>query len=114
MGVDFMGPEQEKYKLDEVMASEALLLGRVTHEGFSAAWPERGGEFADKMNGMPKYVASTTLRDLEWTNSTLLEGEVADAVEELKAAGRWPHPRRRQLLPRAHGWRSTVSSTSTG
>jgi len=52
---DFMGPEQEQYKLDEVLASEALLLGRVTYEGFSAAWPARSGEFADKMNSMPKF-----------------------------------------------------------
>jgi hypothetical protein len=47
---DFMSPEQEKYKLDEVLESEALLLGRVTYEGFAAAWPARSGEFADKMS----------------------------------------------------------------
>ena len=60
---DFVSPEQERYKLEEVMEAEALLLGRVTYEGFSGAWPERGGTFADKMNGMPKYVVSTTLED---------------------------------------------------
>lgn len=69
---DFMSSEQERYKLDEVMESEALLLGRVTYEGFAAAWPERGGEFADKMNGMPKYVVSTTLDDPEWNNTRVM------------------------------------------
>ena len=81
---DFMSPEQEEFKLEEVMASEALLLGRVTYEGFAAAWPARGGEFADKMNGMPKYVASTTLQDLGWNNSTLIQGDVAEEVAKLK------------------------------
>ena len=55
------GPEGDKFKLDEVMSSEALLLGRVTYEGFASAWPSRTGEFADKMNGMAKYVVSTNL-----------------------------------------------------
>ena len=81
---DFMGPEQEKYKLDEVLASDALLLGRVTYEGFAAAWPARSGEFADKMNSMPKFVASTTLKDLDWSNSTLIQGDVAEEVAKLK------------------------------
>jgi dihydrofolate reductase len=81
---DFLHPGQEEYKLDEVLNSEALLLGRVTYEGFAEAWPPRGGEFADKMNSMPKYVASTTLQELEWNNSTLLEGDVAAAVARLK------------------------------
>ncbi|MDX6226534.1 MAG: hypothetical protein QOE64_2910 [Frankiales bacterium] len=81
---DFMSPEQEQYKLDETLEAGALLLGRVTYEGFAAAWPGRGGEFADKMNAMPKYVASTTLTDPEWTNSAVLEGDVPGAVETLK------------------------------
>jgi dihydrofolate reductase len=81
---DFISPEQEQYKLDEVREAEALLLGRVTYEGFAAAWPPRGGAFADKMNAMPKYVASTTLRDPEWNNTTVLGGDVAAAVGELK------------------------------
>jgi len=69
-------PGQAKYKLDEVLAAEALLLGRVTHEGFAAAWPSQTDEagFADKMNSMPKYVVSSTLDDLEWQNSTLVRG----------------------------------------
>jgi dihydrofolate reductase len=81
---DFSGPEQERYKLDEVLEAEALLLGRVTYEGFSAAWPQRRGEFADKMNAMPKYVASRTLQDVEWSNSTLLQGDAGEAVAELR------------------------------
>ena len=78
------GPEGDKFKLDEVMASEALLLGRVTYEAFAKAWPSRSGDFADKFNGMPKYVVSTTLKDPEWNNSTVLDGDVAEAVAELK------------------------------
>ena len=78
------GPEGDKFKLDEVMASEALLLGRVTYEAFAKAWPSRSGDFADKFNGMPKYVVSTTLKDPEWNNSTVIEGDVAEAVAELK------------------------------
>jgi dihydrofolate reductase len=69
---DFVSPEQERYKLDEVMDAEALLLGRVTYEGFAGAWPERGGPFADKMNGMSKYVVSTTLEDPSWNNTSVL------------------------------------------
>src|SRR3954447_15008140 len=57
------GDEGDKFKLDEVMDSEALLLGRTTYEGFAEAWPSREGDFADKFNTMPKYVVSTTLQD---------------------------------------------------
>jgi dihydrofolate reductase len=87
---DFMGKEQEQYKLDEVREAEALLLGRVTYEGFSEAWPPRSGAFADKMNSMPKFVASTTLRDPEWENTTVLDGDVAAQVAELKQEGDGP------------------------
>ena len=85
--VPFTGQEQLQYKLDEVLEADALLLGRVTYEGFAEAWPPRSDEagFADKMNSMPKYVASTTLAgELEWNNSTLLEGDVPAAVAQLK------------------------------
>jgi dihydrofolate reductase len=78
------GDEGNKFKLDEVMASAALLLGRVTYEGFAEAWPSRTGEFADKFNGMPKYVVSTTLRDPEWNNSTVIASAVPAAVAKLK------------------------------
>jgi dihydrofolate reductase len=78
------GPEGDKFKLDEVMGSEALLLGRVTYEGFAEAWPSRSGGFADKFNSMPKYVVSTTLKDPEWNNSTVIDGDVAEGLAELK------------------------------
>ena len=82
---DFMSPEQEQYKLDETLEAESQLLGRVTYEGFAAAWPKRSGEFADKINSMPKYVVSSTLEDpLEWSNSTLIRGNVAEEVGKLK------------------------------
>jgi dihydrofolate reductase len=79
------GPEGDKFKLDEVMASDALLLGRITYQGFAAAWPSRTGEFADKMNGMPKYVVSSTLEQAGWNNSTLIKSKVAEEVSRLKA-----------------------------
>jgi dihydrofolate reductase len=78
------GPEGDKFKLDEVMESDALLLGRVTYEGFAEAWPSRTGEFADKFNSMPKFVVSTTLEEAEWNNSTLIKGDVAEEVSKLK------------------------------
>ena len=68
------------------MGSEALLLGRVTYEGFAEAWPSRDGEFADKFNEMPKYVVSSTLGDPEWKNSTVLTGDLREAVSKLKDA----------------------------
>ena len=80
------GEEGDRFKLDEALASDALLLGRRTYEGFAEAWPSREGEFADKFNSMPKYVVSSTLRDPEWTNSTVIEGDLAEAVERLKGA----------------------------
>ena len=79
------GEEFEKFKLDETLDSEALLLGRVTYEGFAAAWPSMEGEIADKLNAMPKYVVSSTLEDpLDWNNSTVLEGDVAEEVSRLR------------------------------
>jgi dihydrofolate reductase len=78
------GDEGDKFKLDETMGSEALLLGRTTYEGFADAWPKRDGAFADKFNSMPKYVVSSTLADPEWTNTTVLAGDVADEVAKLK------------------------------
>src|SRR5438034_9575271 len=78
------GDEGDKFKLDEAFSSDALLLGRVTYEGFAEAWPSREGEFADKFNAMPKYVVSSTLGEPEWNNSTVLRGDVADEVKNLK------------------------------
>jgi dihydrofolate reductase len=78
------GDDGEKFKLDETLASEALLLGRVTYEGFAEAWPTREGEFADKFNEMPKYVLSSTLEDPDWNNSTVINGDLAEEVSKLK------------------------------
>ena len=78
------GDEGNKFKLDETMESDALLLGRVTYEGFAEAWPSREGEFADKFNNMPKYVVSSTLRDPEWKNTTVLAGNLADEVSKVR------------------------------
>src|SRR6185437_8613578 len=76
------GDEGDKFKLDETLNSEALLLGRVTYEGFAAAWPTRNDSagFAAKLNGMPKYVISSTLAAAEWNNSTVLRGDVVEEV----------------------------------
>jgi dihydrofolate reductase len=79
------GPEGDKFKLDEVMAADALLLGRTTFQGFAAAWPSRTGEFADKFNTMRKYVVSTTLRDPDWANSTVIRENVVEKVSKLRA-----------------------------
>ncbi len=80
------GPEGDKFKLDEVLASDALLLGRVTYQGFAEAWPSRTDDvgFADKMNSMPKFVVSTSLDEVEWNNSRLINGNVAEEVSGLK------------------------------
>ena len=78
------GDDGDRFKLDETDASDALLLGRRTYEGFADAWPSREGEFADKFNNMPKYVVSSTLSDPEWTNSTVIDGDLAEAVAKLK------------------------------
>lgn len=80
------GPEGDRFKLDELLASDVLLLGRRTYEGFAAAWPGRTDDvgFADKMNGMHKVVVSSTLETADWSGSTLLRGDVAAGVAALK------------------------------
>lgn len=80
------GEEGTKFKVDELVEAEVQLLGRVTYEGFAAAWPklEGTGAFGEKMNGMPKYVLSSTLDKAEWNNTTVLRGEVAEEVSKLK------------------------------
>ena len=78
------GDEGDKFKLDETFESDALLLGRVTYEGFAEAWPSREGEFADRFNEMPKYVVSSKLTDPAWNNTTVLTGSVPDEVAKLK------------------------------
>lgn len=78
------GQEGADFKLDETRKSEALLLGRVTYQGFAKAWPSIEGEFGDKFNSMPKYVISSTLDKADWTNSTVLKGDVVKEVTNLK------------------------------
>lgn len=78
------GDEGNKFKLDETVESEALLLGRRTYEGFAAAWPSREGEFADKFNRMPKYVVSSTLGRPEWSNTEVLRGNLVQEVGRLR------------------------------
>lgn len=75
------GEEGDKFKLDEALSADALLLGRVTFEGFADAWPSREGEFADKFNTMKKYVVSSTIGEPEWNNTEVVE--VGD-VERLR------------------------------
>lgn len=78
------GAEGDQFKFDEVMQCEAHLLGRKTYEGFASAWPTRSGEFADRINSMPKYVVSNTLKEAGWNNTTLLRGDAAVEVERIK------------------------------
>jgi dihydrofolate reductase len=79
------GAEGDQFKLDEVMASDALLLGRVTYEGFAEAWPSRDGEFADKFNGMRKYVVSGSMDGAEWNNSVVVRpDELVATVSKLR------------------------------
>src|SRR3954462_15927268 len=80
------GEDGGKLKLGELMDADAQLLGRVTYEGFTKAWPtmEGTGEFGEKMNAMPKFVVSSTLTDPEWNNTTVLTGDLASEVNALK------------------------------
>ena len=78
------GEEGDSFKLDETMGSDALLLGRKTYEGFAEAWPSRDGEFADKFNTMRKYVVSSTLQSPEWSNSTVLSGDLVEDVARIR------------------------------
>jgi dihydrofolate reductase len=79
------GEDGNKFKLDELMEAEVQLLGRVTYEGFAAAWPSREGPFADKLNNDPKVVVSTTLEDPQWQNTRVISGDVAAEVAKLKS-----------------------------
>jgi dihydrofolate reductase len=76
--------EAAKVVLDEAMGAEALLLGRRSYEWFAAKWPSRGGKLADRLNGLPKYVVSSTLDDPVWNETTVLKGDVVDEVSKLK------------------------------
>jgi dihydrofolate reductase len=78
------GDDGNQFKLDELMEAEVQLLGRVTYEGFAAAWPSRDGPFADKLNSDPKYVVSTTLENPEWENTTVIKRQVPEEIAKLK------------------------------
>ena len=80
----YWNDEIAQYKADEMNASDALLLGRITYEGFAAAWPSRTDDGAEQMNGLPKYVVSTTLREVTWNNSRLITSNVVEAITKLK------------------------------
>ena len=93
---------QFAYKLAEILDHDALLLGRVTYESFAGAWPQRTGEFADKMHSMPKFVVSSTLESADWNNATVLKGapsrrlrssrQTSTARSRYPAATRWCRP----------------------
>jgi dihydrofolate reductase len=78
------GEEGEQFKTAEALGADALLLGRRTYEGFAAAWPRYEGELADKYNGMPKYVVSSTLTDPAWNNTRVLAGGLVEEVTRVK------------------------------
>ena len=80
------GDEGDAFKLEEIREADAQLLGRVTYEGFAAAWPNFTDKvgFAEKMNTMPKYVVSSTLKQADWNNTTILSGDVVEEVKKLK------------------------------
>jgi dihydrofolate reductase len=83
----FWSEEASQFKAEELAATDALLLGRITYEGFAAAWPtmQDTGEFGERMNSIKKYVVSTTLKDPTWTNTTVIDGDVVDEIKKLRA-----------------------------
>lgn len=80
----YWNDEISGFKKEEDAVTDVLLLGRVTYQGFAAAWPESEDEGAERINSMPKYVVSTTLNTVEWQNSHLLEGDPVEAIKKLK------------------------------
>jgi len=86
--IPYFGPDAAEYATEQLFGCAALLLGRVTYEGFAAAWPNmeaETGDFGARMNSMPKYVVSNTLEKADWTNTTVLSGDIKEQVGELKA-----------------------------
>jgi dihydrofolate reductase len=81
---DFVDEESDAFALEQLKAADAMLMGRKTYEVYAGAWPGRAGEYADLINGVRKYVASTTLADPDWNNTTVLEGDLIEAVRELR------------------------------
>ncbi|HEY8793061.1 MAG TPA: dihydrofolate reductase family protein [Gaiellaceae bacterium] len=111
----YWNDEIGKLKLDEILEADALLLGRVTYEGFAAVWPSMTDEqgFADRMNSLPKFVASTTLKEPEWQNTTVIEGDTAGEIAELKADSGQDILVAGSTGSSCRRWRNTISSTST-
>lgn len=83
----YIDDEPDQIALDQLAASEALLMGRHTYEAYAGAWPQREGEYADKINSVRKYVASTTLDKADWNNTTVLNGDLVAEVARLKKQG---------------------------
>ncbi|WP_162605645.1 dihydrofolate reductase family protein [Jiangella ureilytica] len=83
---DYVDAELEELALEQLRAADAMLMGRRTYEVYSATWPGRTGEYADAINAMPKYVASTTLSEPAWHNTSVLDGDMVEAVRSLRAA----------------------------
>ena len=81
---DFVDEESDAFALEQLKAADAMLMGRKTYEVYAGAWPGREGEYADLINAVRKYVASTTLTDPEWNNTTVLDGDLVEAVRELR------------------------------
>lgn len=80
----YWNDEIAEFKNNELFESDTTLLGRITYQGFADAWPERTGDYADRLNSFPKYVASTTLENPEWNNSHVIGENVAEEVRRLK------------------------------
>lgn len=83
---DYVDAESDAFALEQLRASDAVLMGRHTYDVYAGVWPGRDGEYADRINAMTKYVASTTLTTADWANTTILDGDLVDAVTRLKAA----------------------------
>ena len=81
---DFIDDELEALALDHLRGSDALLLGRHTYEVYASTWPGRDGEVADRINAIAKYLPSTTMQTADWTNTTIIAGDLVEAVTKLK------------------------------
>src|SRR5262245_57916049 len=82
--IPYFNEEAAQFKLDDLQESDALLMGRVTYQIHAAAWPSETDEFAGLMNGLPKYVVSSTMETVEWSNSRLIRGNIPEEIKKLK------------------------------
>ena len=81
---DFIDAETDAIALQQLRDADAMLMGRYTYASYASVWPGRDGDYADRINALPKYVASTTLKAPEWANTSVLDGDLVDAVSKLK------------------------------